>query len=179
MNPRSFWCAIILSDHFVFFISFSPGRDHFADHLCFHFFFRPAAIILPTILVEHFFNWAFECNVFSVFVESEWVGTRVVGQLGPVNFRGQDQPCVNKLTAASPMSDLYFRKNVFLEFHVESGCSPLILETHQRPWHWPPSRAKNSTDYRNNTLLAGAFANPVNPLSRMSPNHTHLTLQPF
>ena len=42
MNPRSFWCAIILSDHFVFFVSFSPGRDHFADHLYFHFFAQPS-----------------------------------------------------------------------------------------------------------------------------------------
>ena len=38
MNPRSFWCAIILSDHFVFFI-----------------FFRPAAIILPIICIFIFF----------------------------------------------------------------------------------------------------------------------------
>ena len=43
----------------------------------------------------------------------------------------------------------------------------------------PPSRAKNSADYRNNTLLAGAFANPENPLSLVPPNRTHLTVQPL
>ena len=144
MNPRSFWCAIILSDHFVFFVSFSPGRDHFADHLCFLFFSLSREHFTDHFGGAIFWNkqWAFECNVFYVFVESEWVGTRVVGHLGPVNFRGQDQPCANKLTAASPMSDLYFRKNVFLAFHVESGCSPLILATHSGPAHWAPFARK-------------------------------------
>ena len=41
------------------------------------------------------------------------------------------------------------------------------------------ARNKYCADYHNNALLAGAFANPDNPLSLMPPNRTHLTLQPF
>ena len=37
------------------------------------------------------------------------------------------------------------------------------------------ARNKYCADYHNNALLAGAFANPDNPLSLMPPNRTHLT----